>query len=188
VRPNPVAILLLVLPASCSSHKGAATAGGSDQPSTARFLRVLQSGGSLFGLGTGCDEWHAAPGADEESGCERSSCVSGRLQSPVEDGKIYAFTYTATWGGRRTDLTMTARGSWRPAPGIVIEAKNAALPDHAILGSARMCVETVAVGNGSTRNAVSVGRDTWYLTKASCVRGRGDAVAARRCGDASRGQ
>ena len=181
---NPMLMAILLVSTSCAARSpgaGSVTHDGA-RSSVALFLQVLQSGGPLFGLGAGCDEWRAAPDSKEESRCVRGSCVSGQLESEIEDGKIYGFSYMTTWGGPGMEMNLAGRGSWHP---VVPDAPDA--EGYVLIGSGRMCSEVVSVGNvATTADAVSIGSDTWYLTREACMRARGDVVAQRGCGAASR--
>lgn len=184
MKPHPIVVLPLAVVSSCASPQRRLPPEETGAGPTARFLHVLQTGGTLFGLRTGCDEWHVTPASKEESTCHRDACVSGRLESGIEEGKIYGFTYTAVWGDRNTVLSMASRGSWHAAPGFVFDANDPATPGYATIGSATMCVETVGVGDSArAKDAVLIGHETWYLTKESCTRERPPARVSRGCSD-----
>lgn len=179
---NPLLMAILLVSTSCASRSPGpgSVPHDSARSSVALFLHVLQSGGPLFGLGAGCDAWRAAPDPKEASRCSRGSCVSGQLESEIENGKIYGFSYVTTWDGQRPELFMSGRGSSHPA---VLGAPDS--QGYILIGSASMCVEEVSVGDAAG-DAVSIGSDTWYLTREACMRARGDVVAQRGCGAASR--
>lgn len=155
-----------------------------DQSSTARLLRVVQSGGTLFGLRKGCDEWRATPVSGEDSHCTGGRCASVRFESGIEEGRIYGFTAALRWGDKGTELEMWSRGSWSPAPGVVL--KDPDRPGWGTIGSGSYCVETAPVTDSpTTPDAVSIGHETWYLTKESCIRDQSKLLAVRGCGTAS---
>ena len=115
----PIAIVLVSMLWACRHPEAVSPADDNDRSSVIKFLRVLHSGGRLWGLRSGCDEWRATPDPKAESECSGSSCVSGQLESETESGKIYGFSYETSSQGPRTTINLLGRGSWHPAPGFV---------------------------------------------------------------------
>jgi hypothetical protein len=176
-----------------------------------RFVAVLRNGGSLYGLGSGCDDWHAEPGApeidlteaggagevDDENAAEGvrpandhsapskqdelqtagppPAPLTGRLTALADNaGRIYEFAYHLQLQDTSVRMRITGRGGWYPAPGVTIQSPDNG--DSAVIGHANYCVTEVDVRRDPhIGDAVSVGEETWYLSRDACVRSRHDA-------------
>jgi hypothetical protein len=168
-----------------------------------RFVEVLEHGKSLFGLGAACDEWRVEPGESEvdistdddasgqndpheRDGIEhRAWNGEGRVtaRKPDAQGRIYGFSYRLKRDRRFVQMSIVGRGSWSPAPGVMI--RDADNKDMFVIGSARYCIVEVDVhGSPDDREAILVGDETWFLSRDACVRSRKAAVGMPRgCSD-----
>lgn len=174
--------LVVVVLASCATHREH-TAQLSHPSAVERFVEVLRHGGSLYGLGGDCLAWRAGPKTEtsetpnEDDG---KSFLGGDVTATAPDtqGRVFGLTYYIV-EERPVRLRIAGRGSWSPAEGVLIrDPKN---PDFAIIGTASMCVYGVDVHESAADSeAVSVGDDTWFLSRDACLRSRKGLVRLER--------
>ena len=158
-----------------------------------RLVKVLTYGGFLYGIDGTCSEWfagalppdaRAAERTDDETpaeeAAERTSYIDGRFEAryPSVDGLLYGFDY-----GFDADmpqrLTLVGRGGSRPAPGVrIIDPETG----YVLIGTGAYCVETVDVREDpSDADAVMVGDERWFMSRAECTTSRSAALARKGC-------
>ena len=133
----------------------------SSHSSTARFAETLQRGGSLFGVGVGCDEWRAEPSRDPaEPGGDL-------VAQTAHEGRMYAFSYNLMQEEHVLRLVTAGRGSWSPAPDATFPIDE---NGYGLVGTASYCiVEHDVRASPVTLDAVLVGDETWFMTKRACL-------------------
>lgn len=160
-----------------------------------RFVDALRKGHSLYGVGTGCDEWRAQPDGtetvdDEDAGEEvpeagddvqtevsdepapppkdDASWLEGSLMAHADqEGRIYQLEYQVNLAKAPLRMKIIGRGGWYPAPGVVIRGADG----NAIIGVGRYCISEVEVrADPEALDAVLVGKESWFLTQDACVR------------------
>jgi hypothetical protein len=133
------------------------------QSSVETFIAILTRGEFVYGIGPGCQEWKAQP--------EMPGRPSGRLEvtAPDKEGRLHEFGYYLRQGTHTLELS--GRGSWYPAPGVIVPANREGYEGYALIGRARLCTEVVDVQqHPQLQDAVLVGGETWYLSRDTCLR------------------
>jgi hypothetical protein len=156
----------------------------------------LEHGEPLFGLGEGCGEWRATPAvADDEADGTADETVAEATAdeattgsrvvmrnlsavTPDAEGRMWGFSYFVTRDHDPVRMRLWSRG-WHPAPGVVIPAPNN--EGYAVIGSAGYCVYDVDVRASADDEAVLVGDETWFLSRAACARSRSKISAMHGC-------
>lgn len=168
-----------IIAVSCSSSPKPSPQSTHSNPMF-RFWEILKDGKSLYGLGTGCDEWRAEPNADDGgSGSPNAGTIQGILTARIPDaeGRIFGFSYSLTQGQDLLRMRIAGRGSWSPAPGVVIADPKK--EGYAVIGSGTYCTVDVDVrASPDSSEVILVGDEPWFLSRDACLQVRKKPKAA----------
>jgi len=154
-------IALTMVLASCWTPSKARVGTGAEartESAESRFLRVVTEGGSLYGLGRGCDEWVVTEMPERNT---HGALAVGRITTRYFDAEGFFIHLDYAVGGEKGFLKakIMSRGSRSPAPW------------NRANGSGSYCSEFVEITTDPRGSDwILVGEEAWYFSRESCER------------------